>query len=128
MSIDGIFLASAASQPMQSIQKGTLVAGQGLQGDRYSTHQGTYSTLGISKQKPSEREPGRQLTMMSADGVQAAFAHHGLKPPASLGDLCRNIVLSGICSQDLLGAVGSVIQLGDQCLIFVHRHCKVHVQ
>lgn len=108
---------------MQSIQKGTLVAGQGLQGDRYSTHHGTYSTLHISKQKPGEREPGRQLTMMSADGVQAAFARQGLKPPASLGDLRRNIVVSGICSKDLLGAVGSVIQLGEQCLIFVCVPC-----
>jgi hypothetical protein len=66
MSIEGIFRSPAASLPMQSLQEGTYLAGQGLEGDRYSIHQGIYSALRISKQTPGDREPGRQLTMTIA--------------------------------------------------------------
>ena len=37
--------------------------------------------------RKGEREPGRQLTMLSGDSVEAALAEAAIAPPASLGSL-----------------------------------------
>jgi MOSC domain-containing protein YiiM len=128
--IEGIFLSPGASLPMQSLETGTLVANRGLEGDRYHSLQGTYSHLRLSKVSPGEREPGRQLTLLSAESVEAAFAKNGLVPPKSLGDLRRNIVVRGCSAEDLLLTAAPatngqrrVIQLGPTCRLLVHRHC-----
>ena len=122
-SLKASFSPPSASMPMQSVPKGTLIAGKGLEGDRYCQQVGTYSVFRISKLEPGQREPGRQLTLISADSVEAAFERNGLNAPDSLGDLRRNIVVRGLSSDDLLGAVGHVIQLGETCRVLVHRHC-----
>lgn len=109
--------------PMQSIQEGTLVAGRGLDGDRYHNCVGTYSHIRVSKRQPGAREPGRQLTMMSADSVEAAFAKNNLVKPQSLGSLRRNIVVRGLSSNELLAAIGHTVKLGTVCRVRVHRHC-----
>jgi hypothetical protein len=123
MSIEGIFLSPKASLPMQSVDNGTLMVGKGLEFDRYCTLAGTYSHIRVSKLQPGQREPGRQLTLMSADSVEAALKRHGLPVPASLGDLRRNIVVRGVSSEILLAAVGKVVKLGPTCRVLVHRHC-----
>lgn len=123
MSIEGIFMSPTASTPMQSLEKGTLVAGKGLDGDRYSNFVGTYSHLRSSKQNPGQREPGRQLTILSADSVKETLERNGLEEPKSLGDLRRNIVVRGVSAEDLLGTIGHEVKLGDTCRVLVHRHC-----
>ena len=55
--------------------------------------------------EPGEREPGRQLTMVSADGVEAALKAKGVKVPEQIGDFRRNIVLRGMSSEALLDAL-----------------------
>jgi MOSC domain-containing protein YiiM len=121
MSIEGIFLSPRASLPMQSVNTGTLMVGKGLEFDRYCTLAGTYSHIRASKIHPGQREPGRQLTIMSADSVESALKQHGLPVPTSLGDLRRNIVVRGLSSESLLAAVGKVVQLGPTCRVLVHR-------
>jgi MOSC domain-containing protein YiiM len=123
MSIEGIFFSPEGSSPMQSVETGTLVVGKGLEFDRYCTLSGTYSHIRVSKRSPGQREPGRQLTLLSADSVEAALKRNGLPAPASLGDLRRNIVVRGLSSESLLAAIGSVIKLGPTCRVLVHRHC-----
>jgi len=114
ISIEGIFYTAEASQPMISIEQGMLIQGIGLEGDRYAKKIGTYSVLKSSITKPGEQEPGRQLTLISGDGVREAF--HGSsweeKKIKSMGDLRRNIVLKGISSNDLLNSIGSIIEIG----------------
>jgi MOSC domain-containing protein YiiM len=97
--------------------------GKGLEFDRYCTLAGTYSHIRVSKLSPGQREPGRQLTLISADSVEAALKRDGLPVPASLGDLRRNIVVRGLSSEILLAAVGRVVKLGPTCRVLVHRHC-----
>ena len=121
MSIEGIFLSPASSKPMQSIQQGQLIAGKGLDGDRYCNSVGTYSLFRSSRLCMGEPEPGRQLTLISADSVEAAFDRNQLPRLASWGDLRRNIVLRGVSAQELLDAKGCVIQLGPVCRVLVHR-------
>ena len=123
MSIDGIFVSPEASKPMLSLQEGTLVTGRGLAGDRYHNYVGTYSHIRISKRHPGEREPGRQLTLISADSLDAAFEAHNLPKPKSYGDIRRNIVLRGVSSEELLAGAGHVVQLGPTCRVLIHRHC-----
>jgi MOSC domain-containing protein YiiM len=107
--------------PMQSVDTGTLMVGKGLDFDRYCTLVGTYSHIRVSKLQTGQREPGRQLTLMSADSVEAALKRNGLPAPASLGDLRRNIVVRGLSSEILLAAFGKVVKLGPTCRVLVHR-------
>uniref|UniRef100_A0A7S1B9Z2 MOSC domain-containing protein n=1 Tax=Corethron hystrix TaxID=216773 RepID=A0A7S1B9Z2_9STRA len=122
MSIEGIFIAPSASMPMQSVAEGTLIPGKGIEGDRYCNFTGTYSVLRISKRKPGHREPGRQLTLLSAESVEAALDRAGLSRPSSLGDIRRNIVIRGISSGKLLAAAGRVVRIGQACRVLIHRH------
>jgi hypothetical protein len=107
--------------PMQSVDTGTLMMGKGLEFDRYCTLTGTYSHIRVSKLHPGQREPGRQLTLVSADSVEAALKRDGLSAPASLGDLRRNIVVRSLSSESLLAAIGKVVKLGPTCRVLVHR-------
>jgi MOSC domain-containing protein YiiM len=94
-----------------------------MEGDRYANNIGTYSVL---------KEPGRQLTLLSADGVEVALKEEG-KQLGSIGSLRRNIVLRGISSSELLQAIGSVVQFEGQTAsssssssppqLFIHRNC-----
>jgi MOSC domain-containing protein YiiM len=121
MSIEGIFLSPKASLPMQCVETGTLVEGKGLEGDRYCTLSGTYSHIRVSKLYKGQREPGRQLTLVSADSVEAALKRNGLEALGSLGDLRRNIVVRGLSCESLLAAIGQVVKLGPTCRVLIHR-------
>lgn len=95
-----------------------------MEGDRYAQRIGTYSVLKASICKPGDQEPGRQLTLISSEGVKAAFGAKGIEWNKPIGDLRRNIVLAGISSEDLLKTIGSIIQLGNRGPnVFVHRNC-----
>ena len=122
MSIENIFLSPAASEPMRSVHKGTLIAGRGLEGDRYCDLRGTYSVFRISRRNPGHREPGRQLTILSADSVEDALRERDLPAPESLGDLRRNVVVRGLSHEELIGAAGRVVRMGSECRVLVHRH------
>ena len=94
---------------MLSRQVIQLTAGRGVEGDRYQSGLGTYSCFS---------EPGRQLTLISADAVEAAL-------PEMKGrtcDLRRNVVLRGCSAETLNSAVGRTVTIGD-AEIFVHRLC-----
>lgn len=119
--IEGIFLARYSSETMISVSEGRLLADQGLEGDRYCHGVGTYSVFRSSKLREGAPEPGRQLTLLSADSVEAAFDRNHLPRPKSLGDLRRNIVVRGLTAQDLFHSIGHVVELGPECRILLHR-------
>lgn len=126
MSLLGIYRASEASADMESLDEGLLVAGVGLDGDRYARHVGTYSVLRISQSHPGEREPGRQLTLLSADSVRERMKEAKLLsqlPTSLLGNLRRNLVVTGISAEQLLHSVGRIVQIGNTCQVLIHRHC-----
>ena len=109
---------------MVALERGRLLKGKGLEGDRYAQRRGTYSVLKSSIHNPGEQEPGRQLTVISAEGVKAAFEENGITWNKPFGDLRRNIVLNGISSSDLLASIGTIIHLGDSgAKLLVHRNC-----
>ena len=108
---------------MVSCDQVTLLAGEGIAGDRYATKLGSYSALKFSSREPGTREPGRQLTIISADGIESALERAGLPPTsASFREFRRNVVVRGITGEQLLMAQGSALRLGSG-VVFVHRHC-----
>ena len=120
--IEGIFTCPVGSEQMVSKDTATLIEGVGMEGDRYANNIGTYSVL---------KEPGRQLTLISADSVEAALNEEG-KQLDSIGSLRRNVVLRGISSSDLLQAIGSIVEFEGQTespssssppQLFIHRNC-----
>mmetsp|Transcript_38077 Transcript_38077/g.92629 ORF Transcript_38077/g.92629 Transcript_38077/m.92629 type:complete len:313 (+) Transcript_38077:408-1346(+) len=141
--IESIFSSPVASGHMVSLPSATLIQGVGLEGDRYSTKTGTYSCLKASiyndddgdgddeDGSPPKPEPGRQLTLISGDGVRQVLQELSDQKKKkqnedtteseeedlteswttkSIGDFRRNIVLAGINASELLSTVGSVLE------------------
>ena len=91
---------------MKELKTAEVIAHRGIKGDRYCMRKGTYSVFRTSTKHPGRREPGRQLTIVAAEGVEAALITHGIKAFGSLGDFRRNIVTRGVPAEVLQNAVG----------------------
>jgi len=103
-----IWRTAAAAAPMQRLPAATLVAGVGLEGDRYALGGGTWA------QYPQLE---KQLTLIDADEVAAVARETGsaLLP----GDTRRNLVTTGI---ELLDLVGGWFAIGET-LLFGAKRC-----
>jgi MOSC domain-containing protein YiiM len=99
-----IWSTPAAAGPMRRLPAGRLLAGAGLEGDRYALGGGTWA------QYPDLE---KQLTLVDADDVAAVAAETGaaLTP----GDTRRNLVTRGVALPELVGrwfAVGDALLFG----------------
>lgn len=164
--IESIFSTPIASGPMVSLSSATLIAGVGLNGDRYATQSGTYSCFKASLYNDTnnnesgesnktndqpKQEPGRQLTLISGDGVRQVLQELSEKnmkekrtestqseeeddeftlslKTKSIGDFRRNIVLTGVSASELLSTVGCVLEFSRPAglaspRLLVHRNC-----
>jgi MOSC domain-containing protein YiiM len=103
-----IWRTPAAAAPMQRVPAAVLVAGVGLDGDRYALGGGTWA------QYPDLE---KQLTLIDADAVAALARETGsaLTP----GDTRRNLVTTGI---ELPALVGGWFAVGDT-LLFGAKRC-----
>ena len=103
-----IWRTPAAAGPMQRVESARLLAGTGLEGDRYALGGGTWA-----------RYPDleKQLTLIDRDDVAAVARETGaaLTPGATR----RNLVTTGI---DLPGLVGGWFAVGDS-LLFGMKRC-----
>jgi MOSC domain-containing protein YiiM len=86
-----INIASAAEAPMQSVSEVRAVPGQGLEGDRYFNHNGTFS-------KP---QPDRELTLIEVEAIEAMKRE--LNVDYGLSDSRRNVVTRGVPLNHLVG-------------------------
>jgi MOSC domain-containing protein YiiM len=103
-----IWMAGAAAAPMRRMPTGRLVAGAGLDGDRYALGGGTWA------QYPDLE---KQLTLIDRDDVAALAAEVGVD--LSPGDTRRNLVTEGV---DLPALVGRWFAVGD-ALLFGMKRC-----
>jgi MOSC domain-containing protein YiiM len=110
--IESIWTTPHSAEPMLRHEKVSLVAGKGIVGDRYYKGCGTYTLFD---------EPGRQLTIISADAVETALERKG-QSIDRIGNLRRQVVVRGISEAELNEAVGCTVDLGE-CAVFVHRRC-----
>ena len=79
-----INIAPEAEAPMQSVSEARAVPGQGLEGDRYFDHKGTFS-------KP---QPDRELTLIEAEAIEALRSE--FQVDFGLTASRRNIVTRGV--------------------------------
>lgn len=111
--VDGLFVSEGSMRPMIGKQSVVLVRGVGIDGDRYATGNGTYQAF---------KEPGRQLTVISGDSAHASMCGLPRSPKGGVGDLRRNVVVTGMTASELSDAIGSNLKLGE-CVVLVHRRC-----
>ena len=119
--IESLWSCASTASPMAAYAELTCVRGVGIRGDRYSTDivAGRYSG------KP---ELGRQLTLVTAEGLARAAAarREGSSDSSYLGGALaphncrRNVVCRGL-ELDAPALVGREIALGDSVVAFVHR-------
>lgn len=110
--LEHIHITPAKSQPMQALDEATLVAGKGIEGDRYFLGTGTYSI------KPGE---DRQVTLIEAEmlGRVAADNSHEI----TMNEHRRNLTVRGVPLQHLVGLrfrVGKVVLEG----VRINQPCK----
>jgi MOSC domain-containing protein YiiM len=84
-SVVSIHVTPAAGQPMKTVPEARVIAGRGLEGDRYCLGTGYYSG------KPSEG--GRELTLIETETLEAVAAL-GVKLGAA--ESRRNIATTGV--------------------------------
>ncbi|SFP61745.1 hypothetical protein SAMN05660464_3708 [Geodermatophilus dictyosporus] len=103
-----IWLTPTAAAPMRRVASARLLAGRGLEGDRYALGGGTWA------QYPDLE---KQLTLIDAADVAAVAAEVGA--PLTPGDTRRNLVTTGV---DLPSLVGRWFAVGD-ALLFGAKRC-----
>lgn len=91
--LDFIHVTPAKSRPMQRLPQARLVAGQGLEGDRYALGTGTYSV------KPGE---DRQVTLIESEMLARVAADFGHE--IGVDEHRRNLTVTGVPLQHLVGA------------------------
>jgi MOSC domain-containing protein YiiM len=95
-----IYVAPAASAPMQARDRIEVVAGVGLQGDRYATATGTYSGFGPD---------ARDVTLIEREAVDAVRVEdRGIDVREELTR--RNLVTEGVALNHF---VGRTFRVGD---------------
>ncbi len=104
--ITSLHLTQRASQPMQSVEQLKLIAGVGIEGDRYSNEQGYYS---------DRPEPGRQITLFEIETLEALKRDHDVVLDAN--EHRRNITVTNTPLNHL---VGLRFKVGD-CLLEATR-------
>ena len=90
--IISIHVAKSGGAPMETVTRALIVAGRGLQGDRYHERIGTYSTHPGS---------GREVTLIETEALEALKRDYGVDiEPAQAR---RNIVTCAVALNHLVG-------------------------
>jgi MOSC domain-containing protein YiiM len=101
-----IHIAAAASQPMRPLDRANLLAGVGIEGDRYATRTGKYS---------ARHHVDRQVTLIEAETLDALARDFGIElAPA---EHRRNLTTRGVPLNHL---VGRYFRVGE-CVLYGGR-------
>jgi MOSC domain-containing protein YiiM len=87
-----IQIAEDASEPLKALEKVNVVAGQGLEGDRYFTRTGTYS---------SKHDKSREATFIEAEALHALANDYQIE--FSAAESRRNFTTQGVALNHLVG-------------------------
>ncbi len=102
--LEHIFITEAGSAPMRELAEARLIAGLGIEGDRYATGKGYYSKA---------PRPDRQVTLIEIETLEALQRDHTieLKP----GETRRNLTTRAVPLNHLVGKrfrVGAALLYG----------------
>lgn len=104
--IEAIFRFADSGAPGELLSSAHLLAGVGIDGDRYALGKGHFQ---------SEGRWGQALTLIEAEAIELLASEHGVEMPAM--DARRNIVTRGIDLNALMGKrfrVGGVLCQGSR--------------
>jgi MOSC domain-containing protein YiiM len=90
--VEAIHITQKGGEPMQALAAVQALPGGGLEGDRYSQKQGTYS---------DHPGAGREVTLIEAEALEQLEAERGIH--LDPGETRRNIVTRGVRLNDLVG-------------------------
>lgn len=110
--LEHIHITPAKSQPMVALDEARLVAGRGIEGDRYFLGTGTYSI------KPGD---DRQVTLIEAEMLARVAADDG--HAIAMDEHRRNLTVTGVPLQHLVGLrfrVGEALLEG----VRINQPCK----
>jgi MOSC domain-containing protein YiiM len=99
--VESIWIASRAGEPMVGVPVARAVPGVGLEGDRYAAGLGHYS---------DDRRVSRDLTLIEAEVLEGLEREHGIALGAQ--EARRNVTTRGVRLNDLVGRrflVGDVL-------------------
>jgi MOSC domain-containing protein YiiM len=99
-----IHIAAVAAAPMKTVAQVKAVAGQGLEGDRYSNKLGTYS---------NDPGSGHEVTLIESEAIEALKREYDVAMDAALSR--RNIVTRGVALNHLVErefTIGAVVFRG----------------
>jgi MOSC domain-containing protein YiiM len=106
MTVERIFIVPIAGAPQRECESVAVVAGAGIEGDRYFDH---------------HDEPGRNISLVEAEELEAFMREHGRPNDVSISR--RNLVTRGVRLNELVGQeffVGQVrlrgVELCEPCL------------
>jgi MOSC domain-containing protein YiiM len=91
--VEGIYITPKHGELPQPVERVTAVAGRGLEGNRYFAE---------------DAEPGRALTLVAAEAVEAMEVEHGISLEPR--ETRRNVVTRGV---DVNSLVGKRFRIGD---------------
>jgi hypothetical protein len=97
--VAAIYIAPSAGAPAEGLSRARVVAGRGVEGDRYFKGGGTFF---------EQHKPGQDLTLIEAEALEALAAEHGIA--LGPGGSRRNVVTRGV---DLNALVGRRFRVGD---------------
>jgi MOSC domain-containing protein YiiM len=107
----GLYVATEAGGPVEARTEVKLLAGTGVEGDRYAAAGGRWSEKGGA---------GRQLTLIEREAIEAALRDYGVE--LAPGATRRNIVTQGVALNHLVGRrfrIGTVevtgVRLAEPC-------------
>jgi hypothetical protein len=103
--IHSIYIAPKAGESMVQIAQANIVAGEGIAGDRYALGIGAFSKTKIKI---------RHISFIALQGMEDANRELMAKQqiPFAESDTRRNVILSGISSDELNALVGKTFYLG----------------
>ena len=103
-SVVSLHIAPIGAAPMQAVRSVNVVAGRGLEGDRYFNLSGTYS---------NQPGTGRHVTLIESEAIDALKREYGVELDAGLAR--RNIVTRGAALNHLVEKefkIGTVVLRG----------------
>jgi hypothetical protein len=105
-SVRTLCICPELGQPMQYVSKVKVLAGVGIEGDRYATGKGTYSG------RPNRSDRSKSMRQVSLISLGAFWlANNKLDVPFEICETRRNIGIVG--KIDLLSLIGKEFKIGD---------------
>jgi len=96
-SVHSIHITAVAAEPTVAVEEARAVAGKGLEGDRYFSGAGSWS---------STPGTGRQITLIEMETIEALERDYEMK--IEPGQARRNVVTRGVALNHLVGREFSV--------------------